>query len=123
MFGQSGSFGRGEQEALAAIAVAFLLLDVAGLDQRLENPRQALLGDLQDIQEHGDRHAGAAIDEMQNAVVRAAEAEIGQNGVRLADKVAVGEEQLLDNLHRWRRPIVAWSAFLGDGAMRFGGRQ
>ena len=33
---------------------------------------------------------------MQHAVMRAAEAELGEHGVRLAGEVAIGEEQQLD---------------------------
>jgi hypothetical protein len=37
-----------------------------------------------------------AIDEMQHAMMRATEAELGQHRIRLPGEVAVGEEQQLD---------------------------
>jgi hypothetical protein len=37
-----------------------------------------------------------AIDEMQHAVMRASEAELGQRRIRLPGEVTVGEEQQLD---------------------------
>ena len=43
----------------------------------------------------GDAQARMAIDEMQYAVMRPAEAEILQNGVGVAGKIAIGEEQQL----------------------------
>ena len=77
---------------------ALLLHDVALVDQLLEHAAERLLGDLQDIEQLGDLHARIAVDEMQHAVVRAAEAELGQHLVGIADEVAIGEEQELDEV-------------------------
>ena len=61
-----------------------------------EDAGQALLGDLEDIEEIGNPEAGIAVNEVQHAVMRAAEAEVVEQGVRLAGKVAIREEQQLD---------------------------
>ena len=66
------------------------------VDQLLQHAGQALLGDLQDLEQVGDPQAGMAVDEMQHAVVGAAEPELGEHGVGLAREVAIGEEQQLD---------------------------
>ena len=71
---------------------------VALVHQLLEHPAERLLGDLQHVEQIGDLHARMAVDEMQHAVVRAAEAELGQHIVGIADEVAVGEEQELDEI-------------------------
>ena len=39
---------------------------------------EALLGDLQDVEEVGDRQPGIAVDEMQHAVMRAAETDFAR---------------------------------------------
>ena len=41
---------------------------------------------------------GMAVDEMQHAVMRAAEAEFGERLVGIADEVAIGEEQQFDQV-------------------------
>ena len=50
-----------------------------------------------------------AIDEMQHAVMRAAEAEILQDGVGVAGEIAIGEEQQLGEFEQLR---------LGQGRLR-----
>src|SRR6185437_5098629 len=89
--------GRVEQ-ALAAIALAFLLLDVAFVDQLLEHAAERLLGDLENVEQRRDLHTWVAIDEMQHAMVGTAEAELRQHLVGIADEVAIGEEQQLDQV-------------------------
>ncbi len=74
--GQRAAALGGEQQPLAAIGAARLLHDIALVDQLLEHARQALLGDGQNVEQVGDAQARMAIDEMQHAVMRAAEAEI-----------------------------------------------
>ena len=89
---------RDVEQPLAAVVRALLLHHVALVDQLLEHAAERLLGDLQDVEQVGDLHARIAVDEMQHAVVRAAEAELGQHLVGVADEVAVGEEQELDEV-------------------------
>ena len=91
-------FGGDVEQALAAVVRALLLHDVALVDQLLEHAAERLLGDLQHVEQLGDLHAGMAVDEVQHAVVRAAEAELGQDVVGIADEVAIGEEQELDEV-------------------------
>src|SRR5204863_155280 len=81
---------------IAAIALAGLLHDPPLIHELLENAGQALLRNLQNLQQVGDAKAGMAIDEMQHAVMRASETELGQRRIRLPGEVAVGEEQQLD---------------------------
>ena len=85
---------RGEK-ALAAVGAAGLLLDISLVDQLLQHAAKALLGDLEHVEQVGDAQAGVSVDEMQNAVMGAAEAEILEDGVGVAREVAIGEEQEL----------------------------
>ena len=73
-------------------------LDEALLDQLLEDPVEALLGDAQDVEELRDGQAGLPVDEMQDPVMRAAEAVIAEDPVGIADEVAIGEEEQLDQV-------------------------
>ena len=98
----------GEQQPLAAIGAARLLHDIALVDQLLQHARQALLGDGEDVEQVGDAQARMAIDEMQHAVMRAAEAEILEDGVGIAGEIAIGEEQQLGEFEQLR---------LGQGAL------
>ena len=94
--GEGGALLGRMQQPLAAIALAGLLLDPALVHQLLEDAGQALLGDLQDLEQVGDAKPRMAVDEMQHAVMRAPETQLGERRVRLAGEVAVGEEQQLD---------------------------
>ena len=67
------------EQPLAAIVGALLLHDVALVDELLEHAAERLLGDFQNVEQLGDLHAGIAIDEMQHAMMRAAEAELVQH--------------------------------------------
>ncbi len=89
---------RDEQQALAPVVCALALQDVALVDELLEHAAERLLGDLQDVEQFGDLHAGIAIDEMQHPVVRPPEAEFLQHIVGIADEVAIGEKQQLDDV-------------------------
>ncbi len=73
-------------------------IDIALVDQLLEHAAQALLGDVEDVQEVGDAQARMAVDEMEHPVMGPAEAEIRQDRVRVAGEVAIGEEQQLGEL-------------------------
>ena len=95
------------QQPLAPVAVAFLLVDIALVDQFLQHPAEALLGDAQDVEQLLHRHAGIAADEMHHPVMGPAEAEFLQDLVRIGHEIAVGEEQQLDQRHSFRhRPIL-----------------
>src|SRR5215204_249081 len=75
----------GEKEALAAVCGPGPLLDEALLDELLEDAVEALLGDAQDVQKLGDGKAGLPVDEVEDAVMSAAE-------------VAIGEKEQLDQI-------------------------
>ena len=112
---QRAALGGGIELALPAVARPLDLDDMAGVDQLLQHAGEALLGDLQNVEKLGDRQARHAVDEMQDAVMRAAEAVVGQDLVRIGGEVAIGEEEQLDD-----REIDAVIA--GDGGLdRFGG--
>ena len=88
------------EQPLAAVSGPGLLSHVAVVNEVAQYAAKALLGDLQDIEQVRDAHAGMAIDEMKHAMVRAAEAEPGKQFVGVADEVAIGEEQKLDQIVR-----------------------
>jgi len=64
----------------------------------LEDAAERLLGDLEHVEQFGDLHAGIAIDEMQHAMMGAAEVELLQHLVGVADEIAIGEEQQFDQI-------------------------
>src|ERR1700676_5223543 len=64
------------KQPLAAIVGALFLHDITIVDELLEHAAERLLGDLQDVEQFGDFHAGIAVDEMQHAMVRPAKAEL-----------------------------------------------
>ena len=70
---------------------------MAGVDELLQHARQALLGDLQHVEEFGHGQAGPAVDEVHDAVMRAAEAVLRQDLVRIGGEVAIGEEEQFDD--------------------------
>src|SRR5690606_6310835 len=84
------------KQALAPILRARLLQNIATIDELLQNTRQTLLGNLEAIKQIGNPQTWVTVDEVENTVVGAAEAELGQNGVRLPGEVPVREEQELD---------------------------
>ena len=86
------------EQPLAAVVGAFFLDHIAFIDELFEDAAERLFGDPQNVEQVGNLHAGIAVDEMQHAVVRAAETELGQNFVGVADKIAVGEEQKFDQI-------------------------
>ena len=89
---------RGIEQALAAVVVAGLLHDIALVEQLLEHPAERLLGDAQDVEQVGDLQPGIAIDEVHDPVMGPAEAERLQLLVGIADEIAIGEEQQLDDI-------------------------
>jgi hypothetical protein len=101
----SCAFGPSSESACAMRAVcspavvrAFLLHHVALVDELLEHAAERLLGDLEDVEQLRNLHAGIAIDEMQHPVMGAPETEFRQHVVGIADEVAIGEEQELDDV-------------------------
>src|SRR6185437_2330348 len=92
------TLGGGEKKALAAIVVARLLHDISLVEQLLEDASERLLGDPQHVEEIGDLQAGVAVDKMQHAVMGAAKTECFQFVVGIADEVAIGKKQKLDEV-------------------------
>ena len=88
----------GGEQALTAVVGSLLLHHVALVDELLEDTAERLLGDLENVEQLGNLHAGIAIDEMQHAVVRAPEAEFREHVVGIAGEIAIGEEQQLDHV-------------------------
>src|SRR5262249_41205058 len=107
------------EQPLAAIVRALLLRHIALVDELLEHAAERLLGDLQDVEQLSNLHAGVAVDEMQDSVMSAAEATFRQHVVRIADEVAIGEEQELDHvpgrLTPARAAVSAGGRSIGNG--------
>ena len=95
LIGKTPALGGDEQTPLAAIVVAVPLHDEALADELLQHAREALLGDLQDVQEVGDAQARLAVHEMQDAMMGAPEAVFLQRRVGVGGEIAVGEKQEL----------------------------
>ena len=100
--GERAALVGGKQQPLAAVRAAGALHDIALVDQLLQHAAQALLGDVEDVEQIGDAQARMAIDEMQHAVMGAAEIEIGEDGVGIAGEIAIGEEQQLGEFEQLR---------------------
>src|SRR5216683_2412147 len=86
------------EQALAPVAAAGPLPDEALAHQLAQHAAQALLGDVQDAQQVGHAHLRVAADEINDAVVRAAEAVARQHGVGLGGEIAIGVVEQLDAL-------------------------
>ena len=67
----------------------------------------------QDLQELGDRQAGPAVDEIEDTMVGAPEAVSLEQSVGVADKIAVGEEEKLDQFVHWRFVAVGGRREIG----------
>jgi hypothetical protein len=80
------------------VVIAGFLDDIALVEQLLEHPAERLFGDPQDVQQIGDFQAGIAMHEMHDTMMGAAEAEHLELMVGVADEVAIGEEQQLDDI-------------------------
>ena len=72
------------------------LSDKSLVYQFAQHPAQALFRDVQDIQQLTDRHVRVATDKVDYAMMRPPKSVAGQNGIRLSDKVAIGEKQQFD---------------------------
>src|SRR6185312_4620858 len=86
------------EQALPAVAAARLLADEALAHELAQDAAQALLGDAQDAEQVGDAHLRMAADEIDDAVMGAAEAVFRQHGVGLGGEVAIGVIEQLDRL-------------------------
>jgi hypothetical protein len=107
------AFGREPQQAFAAVARAALLLDIALLDQVLQHTADRLLGYLQDRQEVTDGLTGMAPDEIEGAMMGAAELVMPELLVGFEGKVAIGIEHQLDALAQL---FVAQEKGVGGGS-------
>jgi len=87
-----------EQQTLSAIVRALFLRDVPLINQLFEYPTQRLLRDVEDLKQVGNLYARIAVDEMKHAMVRATEAQLEKHFVRIADEIAVGKKQKLDDV-------------------------
>ena len=114
------TFFRHAQPPLAAIVDPRLLRDPAFVDELLQHAGKALLGDLQHLQQVRHPQARIAVDEVENAVMRPAQSELGKHRVRLPREVAIGKEQQLDDRDEagvWRgrgcflRPVAGRQAY------------
>lgn len=90
-----GALWRDTQQPLAAIDRARTLGDEPFVDQLLEDTRQRLFGDFENIEELGDAQAGIAVDEMKDPVMGAAEIILSEHLVRITSKIPVSEEKEL----------------------------
>jgi len=82
------------------------LLDEAGVDQLLEDAAEALLGDLEDVEEVRDPDAGMAIDEMDDAVMRPPKA-ITMNAISGRSSAVKGSATLVMDPVAAFRPAVS----------------
>ena len=89
---------RGEQQPLPLVALAGPLDDVVLIDQLLEHAPERLLGDPQDVQQVRHLQARIAMHKVDHPMMGAAEAELLQHFVGVADEVPVGVEQQLDDV-------------------------
>ena len=95
-----------EQLALPSVGVAEAALDVAALDQILEHAVEALLGDLQNIEEFRDGQARAPRCEIEHPMMGATEPIPGEQTVGIGDKVTIGEEHQFDEVEARVGPIA-----------------
>jgi len=63
-----------------------------------EYPTQRLLCDVEDLKQVGNLYARIAIYEMKHTMVRATEAQLEEYFIRVADEIAVGKKQKLDDV-------------------------
>src|SRR5262245_36373427 len=98
LHGERLAFRRDVEQALAPVVRTLLLHHVALVDELLEHAAERLLGDLEDVEQLRNLHAGIAIDEMQHPVMGAPETEFRQHVVGIADEIPISEEQELDDV-------------------------
>ena len=110
---QFGAFRRQMQPAFAAVGDWAFLQNITFVDKLLEDARQTLLGDAQEVQQIGDAEPRVPIDEMQNTVVGASETDLVQDCIRFTRKIAIGKKEQLHHLDKsvrrraaGRRPAI-----------------
>ena len=86
------------QQALSTIFRALLLRNVPLINQLFEYSTERLFCDVEDLKQVGNLYARIAIDEMKHAMVRATEAQLQEHFIRIADEIAIGKEQKLDDV-------------------------
>ena len=86
------------EQPLPAVSGARVLDDEPLLHELAENAAQALLGDLQDIEQLPDRHLRMAPDEMDDAVMGPPKTILREDRIGLGGEIAIGKEQQLDTL-------------------------
>jgi hypothetical protein len=92
------ALGREIEQSLAAVGSPGFLKHVAVLNEVAQYAPKALLGDFQNVEEIRDTHTGMTVDEMQHAMVRAAEAKAGEQFIGVADEIPVRKKQQLDQV-------------------------
>ena len=89
---------RGEQQPLPLVALAGPLNDIVLVDQLLQHASKRLLGDPQHVQQVCHLQARIAMHKVYHSMMGAAEAELLQHLVGVADEIPVGVEQQLDDV-------------------------
>ena len=92
------------EKPLAPVVRALARLDETAVEQLLEDAVEALLGDLENVEQRRDGEAWTPVDEMQHPVVRAAEFIFLQQTVRVLHEVSIGEKK---QLHHVENRVVA----------------
>ena len=94
--GKPGAFRSCEKQSFTSVGLARSLCHEAFVDQLLEDAGEALFGDLEDMQKIRDPEAGVAVDEMQDAMVRAAKAILFEHLIGVVGEITIGEEEKFD---------------------------
>jgi hypothetical protein len=95
--GQTHAFRGQVKPPLTQVGGTWALLDEPFFPQVLENTGEALLGNLEDVQQFGNFQAGIAVDEMQDAVMCAPEPIPLQNRIGIAGEIAISK---IEQLHK-----------------------
>ena len=99
-FEQVSALGSGIEQPLATVGFPSFLLDIAVIDELPQDARQALLGDLEDIEEIGDGHTGAQVHEVEDPVVGATKSLLFEHVVGIADEIAIGKKEQPHDIER-----------------------
>ena len=123
---QRRALGACVEKPLAPVVRALARLDETAVEQLLEDAVEALLGDLENVEQRRDGEAWTPVDEMQHPVVRAAEFIFLQQTVRVLHEVSIGEKKQLHHVENRvvalrreipRRRIAAGAQGLGGGGI------
>ena len=98
------------QLPLPSILGSVNLVDIASINKFLQDACKTLLGYAQYLQKFGNVKAGLTIYEMKDAVMCTAKTDFNEQGVCIAGKIPVGEEQKLNQgpdarLQSWIRDV------------------